>query len=144
MKVLFILITLWLMSAGTATANLSEARFRGHEPGYRYDIWVRYRPMSPFPQYPDAPKVWTRIRSLEVVINGQPVRVPQAATADLFWPHTPQPPYPGPDHTLRFVFAGGSGEKSYEAILVFSGNRLVSRELRPHLQKAIVTRYPER
>ena len=128
MRAFLTLIVAGLAPTATSMANLDEAHFRGHLDDLRYDIRITYKPMPAFGIYQDAPKVWNVIDSMQVTLNGRAVKIPRSATADLFWPHTPQPPFRGPGKTLRFDIAGADGEYSYEATFVFSGTKLLRRE----------------
>jgi hypothetical protein len=129
------LLIIFAVSSGLITngfANLYDARFQGHTENLRYDVWMRFKPAPPMPNYPDAPKYWTVFDTLRVIINGREIKVPRAALDSLFWPHPSGAPYPAPDNTLRIPVSGSSGEYSYEAVLVFSKSRFVHVERRDH------------
>lgn len=123
-------------------ADLDSARFQGRTEDFRYDVRMRFKPAPPTPRFPDAPKYWTVFDTLVVVLNGREIEAPKAALNSLFWPHPSGAPYPGPDNTLRIPVSGGSGEYSYEAVLVFSKSRLVEVERRDHAStKWKITKY---
>jgi hypothetical protein len=132
MRPLFILCALFVGSITSAFADLDDARFHGHTDNFRYDVWMRFKPAPPTPHYPDAPKYWTVFDTLRVIINGREINVPKVGLEGLFWPHPSGAPFPGPDNTLRVPISGGSGEKSYEAVLVFSKSRFLEAERRDH------------
>ena len=132
MRPLFIIWALLACSTTSAFADLDDARFHGHIEDFRYDVWMRFKPAPPTPHYPDAPKYWTVFDTLRVIINGREINAPKAALEGLFWPHPSGAPYPGPDNTLRVPISGGSGEYSYEAVLVFSKSRFLAVERRDH------------
>lgn len=142
MRTILFIFTLWAVLCAPSSAALDEAHFRG-KANFQYDVRVTYKPMAPTKWYPNTGGTWTVIDSLRVVLNGRLIRIPQSATADLFWPHTPSPPYAGPDNTLRFSISGGGGEKSYNAVFVFSGERLIKREIHHHGGEETITKYPE-
>ena len=126
-------------------ADLDEARFQGSTGDFRYDVRMRFKPAPATPHYPDAPKCWTVFDTLRVTLNGREIKAPKAALDGLFWPHPSGAPYPGPDATLRIPVSGGSGEYSYEAVLVFSKSRLLEVERRDHASsKWKVTKYGAR
>jgi hypothetical protein len=140
-RVFSLMVLAWAVLPSVALANLDEAQFRGHDEGYEYVIHILYKPMPAFRGYPDAPKAWTVIDTLSVTLNGRSIKIPAAATADLFWPHTPEPPYGGPNKTLRFGISGGSGEYSYRVVFVFSEKGLLQRERTDHAGKEKIIRY---
>src|SRR5262245_14054331 len=142
MRSLLILSAVVAGSITNASAGLDDARFRGHTEDIRYDIWMRFKPAPPMRHYPDAPKYWTVFDTLRVILNGREIKVPRAAIDGFFWPHPSGTPYAGPDNTLRVPIVGGSGEYSYEAVLVFSKSRLVEVERRDHAStKWKITKY---
>ena len=142
MRTILFVFALCVVPCALSSAALDEAHFRGKE-NFQYDVRVTYKPMAPTQGYPNTGGTWTVIDSLRVVLNGRLIRIPQSATADLFWPHTPSPPYAGPDNTLRFKISCSSGEKSYDAVFVFSGERLIEREINHHGGEETITKYPE-
>ena len=132
MRPLFPICAFLVGSITSAFAGLDEARFHGHTEDFRYDVWMRFKPAPPTPHYPDAPKYWTLFDTLLVTINGRKINTPKAALEGLFWPHPSGAPYPGPGPTLRIPVSGGSGEYSFEAVLVFSKSRFLEVERRDH------------
>jgi len=131
------------MKAVTA-CELDEAIFRGHSYNCLYEVVVRFKPMPSSRVFPKASKYWSVIDSLDVVVNGRKLKVPKKAL-NLFTPHTPEPPYLGPDGMLYFKIRGGSASKSYEAVYVFSQTRLIRREWRSLFHRdeesEIITKY---
>jgi hypothetical protein len=129
----------------SALADLDEARFQGHTDEFHYDVWMHFKPMPATRYYPRASEYWTVFDSLRVIIDGREIKVPKAAIEGFFWPHPSGYPYPGPDHTLRIPITGGDGEKSFEAVLVFSKSRFLEVERREHASsKWKVTKYGAR
>jgi hypothetical protein len=143
MRLLLVICAAFASLAATAFANLYDARFQGHTDNLRYDVRMRFKPAPPMPHYPDAPRYWTVFDTLRVIINGREISAPKAALDTLFWPYPSGAPYPGPDYTLRIPISGGSGEYSYEAVLVFSKSRFIAIERRDHAStKWKTTKYP--
>jgi hypothetical protein len=132
MRSLFVIIAVVAGFIPGAFADLDEARFQGSTRDFRYDVRMRFKPAPPTRRSPDAPKYWTVFDTLLVILDGREINAPKAALDGLFWPHPSGSPYPGPDGTLRIPISGGSGEYSYEAVLVFSRSRLVEVERREH------------
>jgi hypothetical protein len=130
MRPLIIICAVLAGSITSAFPNLEDARFHGHAGDLRYDVWMRFKPAPRTPHYPEAPKYWTVFDTIRVIINGREITVPSAAIDDLFWPYPSGAPFPGSDNTLRVPIAGGSGEKSYEAVLAFSRSRFLEVERR--------------
>ena len=144
-RFLLIISAVAVSLTSSAFADLDDARFRGHTKDFHYDVWMRFKPAPPMRNYPEAPKYWTVFDSVRIVLNGREFEAPKAAINSLFWPHPSGSPFPGPGSTLRVPIVGGSGEYSYEAVLVFSKSGLLQVERRDHASTTWkVTKYGER
>lgn len=127
----FLLILLALIGpTAEAFADLSEARFVGQTKGVNFEVRMRFKPARSDPRYPDAHEAWTIFDSMRVTLAGRDTEVPKAVLDKFFWPHPSGAPYLNSDNTLRVPISGGSGESSYNAVLVFSKKRLVQVERR--------------